>query len=184
MTDFSKISLTRNQLAKFLPNHESIKEFERLFKQDTELATTVLNIIEGAGLNDDGTYTPLSPARYIELATSLFNADALLDEAIWDNTRDLIINIAVDTQLQESSLIVLCDATAGAINATLPNPANCFENNRSFEIAITKIDTSANVINILPFSAEFVVGEASQQLLLNGEILNFITDGTNWYLRS
>jgi uncharacterized protein (TIGR02145 family) len=38
--------------------------------------------IEGAGLNEDGTYTPVSDLRYIDGATSLYDADSKLDQAL------------------------------------------------------------------------------------------------------
>ena len=138
----------------------------------------------GAGLNSGGNYVPSTTSNYIDTATSLFIADLLLDNAIFDNVRELIVSATIDTQLSEASQAVLVDATSGALNITLPNPVNCFSNNRSYKIGITKIDITSNVVNILPFATELVVGEASQQLLTDGEVLNFITDGTNWYLRS
>ena len=65
---------------------------------------------------------------------------------------------------------------------TLPNPLLCFNNRRSLRIAIEKIDTSVNSVTIVPFSGELIVGEISQIINSEGDILNFITDGTNWYL--
>lgn len=94
----------------------------------------------------------------------------------------VIINIDEDTELNAATQTVLVNASSGAINITLPDPAECFNDNRSFSIAIHKTDTTANTVTILPNDSELVVGETSQNLLLDGEIYNFITDGTNWYL--
>lgn len=223
MIDFTKIKLTRQQLALFLPNHESIKEFERLFAQDTELAGVVDNIIiavglttdgvyiqragstylnsstsiyedstildaiaksitVGTGVNTDGTYSPYLLANYITSAISLDNADELLDNAIYTHTREFVLKSGISIGLDTISQTVLIDATAGDIDVTLPNPALCFDANRSRRIAVHKIDTSTNIVNILPFASELVVFEASQSLLYQAEILNFITDGINWYL--
>lgn len=93
-----------------------------------------------------------------------------------------IINVDEDAKLSAATQTVLVDATSGDINITLPSPSQCFNDNRSFSIAIHKIDTTANVVTILPNDSESVVGETSQTLELDGEIYNFITDGTNWYL--
>jgi len=142
----------------------------------------VNNIQEGAGLEDDGTYSPDTLAHYISLATSLKNADSLLDEAIWNYTRIAISTITANASLLPEAQTVLCNATDGAIDIIMPNPLDCFEDNRSLPFAIHKIDTTANVVNILPFGTELIVGEASQSLELDGEIYNFITDGNNWYL--
>jgi len=140
------------------------------------------NIQEGAGLEEDGTYLAHAISHYISSATSLNNADLLLDSAIWDYTREAISSITADVSLFAQAQTVLCDATAGEINITMPNPSDCFENNRSFRFAIHKIDSSSNAVNIVPNDSELIVGEASQYIDLEGEILNFITDGTNWYL--
>jgi len=139
----------------------------------------------GAGLDEDGNYITPIGSNYLGSASSLYNADAYLDNAIWTYTRELITEVSTTpTALSEASQSVLVDATAGDIDVTLPNPANCFSTNRSFVVGITKIDVTANVVNILPFASELIVGETSQYLVFDGEVLNFITDGTNWYLRS
>ncbi len=48
------------------------------------LVTEINNIETGAGLSDDGTYTPSLNANYISGATSLKSADGILDFAIHD----------------------------------------------------------------------------------------------------
>ena len=80
MYEANKLSLSRNQLAKFLPNHETIKEFERLFAQDSDLATFINNIIAGAGLDDNGNYIVPSGSNFLDATTSLYNAILTLDE--------------------------------------------------------------------------------------------------------
>jgi len=67
-----QISLTRQQLAKFLPSPEAIREFEKLFGQNTDLVITVENIIDGAGLANDGTYNIRSGTNYLDGSTSLY----------------------------------------------------------------------------------------------------------------
>ena len=141
MIDFQPITLTRQQLAEFLPNHDSIKEFERLFAQDTALSILVGNIIEGTGLNDDGTYTTPLSTNYLTTSTSLYEADGLLDQAIFDYTRVFVYSVSINTELDAEAQTVLVDATSGAIGITLPPPADCYSDDRSFRIAVEKIDT-------------------------------------------
>ena len=138
----------------------------------------------GAGLSTIGEYMASTISNYINAATSLFNADILIDTAIFDETRDLITTVTTNTALTAKNQVILCNATSGAINITLPDPTLSFGSNRSFEIAVHKIDTTANIITILPFGSELIVGEASQTLELDGEVLNFITNNTNWYLKA
>jgi len=138
----------------------------------------------GAGLNTGGNYVASTTSNYINLATSLFNADLLLDSAIFNNVREVVTTVTSDASLLAASQTILADATSNVINVTLPDPSTCFSNNRSLKFGITKIDTTSNIVNILPFGSELIVGETSQYLQQCGEILNFITDGTNWYLQN
>ncbi|MCK5023227.1 MAG: hypothetical protein KAS04_03575 [Candidatus Aenigmarchaeota archaeon] len=177
-----RFRVNRSQLAKFISDHETIKEFEKLFESDSDISTIVDNILEAVGLEVDGKYLPDTETHYIFDATSLKNADSKLDEVIWDNIREAITSISGDTSLTTLSQTVLCNAASGEIDVTMPPPADCFENNRSLRFAIHKIDTSSNIVTILPNASELIVGESYQTLEMGGEILNFITDGTNWYL--
>jgi len=138
----------------------------------------------GAGLDTDGNYIPFIGSNYIDTAISLSDADDLLDKAIFDNSRELIIEVTATTALNAENQLILCDATSEEIDITLPDPSLSFADSRSFKIGITKVDTSVNAVNILPFASELIVGETSQYLVLDGEVLNFITDGTNWYLEN
>ena len=159
-----------------------IKEATTLKEADSLLDTIAWSLKDGAGLNDDGTYSPSSLTQYIKAANSLYNADVLLDAAIWKYTREAISSVSGNSSLIAQAQTVLCDATSGAISITLPKPSDCFQNNRSLRFAIHKIDSSSNVVNIIPNGLELIIGEASQYIDLEGEILNLITDGTNWYL--
>jgi hypothetical protein len=144
----------------------------------SELDTTQ----QGAGLNTDGTYIQPTTSNYIDSSTSLSNADSTLDTAIFDETRELITTTSISTPLIAKSQTVICDATSGAIDITLPDPTLCHSNNRSFRIAIYKKDTTVNEVTILPFGTEKIVGEVSQILNSEGDVINLITDGTNWVL--
>lgn len=224
--EYGGTSLSRGQLALFLPNQESIKEFERLFAQDIEEGVLITNIINsvglnigdasyvqrggsnylnasttiyqdstildgvtkaitvGTGLNQDGSYIQNLTTNYISTATSLDNADELLDNAIYTHTREFVLKSTISLTLSAISQTVLIDATSGAVNVTLPSPSACFDANRSRKIAVYKTDITINQVNILPNGGELVAGGISQFLKWDNEVLNFITDGTNWYLGS
>jgi hypothetical protein len=60
-------------------------------------AQTEINAIEtGAGLNSNGTYTPDPTADYISAASSLKNADSLLDDKLKE-TRDLVDSLGASS---------------------------------------------------------------------------------------
>jgi hypothetical protein len=173
------------------PTQALVRYLIEIAKKDPNVYDEIDRVIEfanniqvGAGLNNNGTYSPDIVAKYISLATSLKDADSLLDEAIWNYTRVLVTTVSGDASLFPSSQTILCNAISGVININLPNPSECFEGGRSFKVAVEKIDTSGNFVNILPFGAELIVGETNQILNTEGDILNFITDGTNWYLQN
>lgn len=142
------------------------------------------NTQEGAGLGEDGYYLVNALAKYISEATSLNNADVLLDTAIYDYTREYVNTVSISVGLTAVAQTVLVDATSGPINITLPPPVDCFDTGRSLRFGISKTDLTANIITILPNATELIVGEISQSINSEGDILNFITDGTNWYLQN
>jgi hypothetical protein len=91
-----------------------------------------------------------------------------------------IISTSKDIALAEQSQTILIDASTQDINITLPNPNNCFFNNRSYKIGFTRTDLSLNNVNILPFKDETILHEVTQDLFPK-EVINLITDGNNWY---
>lgn len=174
----------------FNGNQLMIRKFESLYRNDDDLAkivddllVVVNNIIEGSGLEEDGTYEAPTGTNYVDPSTSLADADTLLDTAIAaTDSREKIINKSSNYQALEENQLIITDATSGEIEINLPNPINCVIDQVSYKVGITKKDTSLNYVIILPFASELIVGEAVQQLRYEGEVLNFITDGTNWYL--
>lgn len=139
----------------------------------------------GAGLNTDGTYIAPNGTTYIDSTTSLANADIALDGAVvLTDSRQKIINTAVNYQALNENQLIIADATSGTININLPDPAAFLFDGYSKTIGITKKDISANKVVILPFASELIVGEISQYLEIESEVLNFISDGTNWLLNN
>ena len=167
-----------------ISNTDYSKEINIIIDRVNELEVELNATQVGAGLDTDGTYIPQVGTNYIDSSTSLANADTLLDTAIYENIGQYIINMTGSSSLTTINQLVIADATSGNIDITLPNPALAFSNNISRKIGITKKDTTSNIINILPFDNELIVGETSQSLEIDGEVLNFITDGTNWYLNN
>jgi len=179
MNRFRILSIRRNQLAEFLPDQKSIKEFERLFTQDNELAESVSNIIIAVGLDDEGNYIVPTDSNFIDGTDSLYSAMLVFDETISTN---LIININTDIELDEESQLIIADATSNDIDIKLPNPANMIHNNRSKRVTTTRKDTSRFDVTILPYSGEDIAFESYQDLIRQGETLVFVTDGINWYI--
>jgi len=179
MNRFRILSIRRNQLAEFLPDQKSIKEFERLFTQDNELAKSVSNIIIATGLDNEGNYIVPTDSNFIDSTDSLYSAILVFDETI---STDLIVNIDTNTSLDEESQVVIADATSNDVEITLPNPANMIQNNRSKRITVTRKDTSGHNVKILPYSGEDIAFESYQDLIRQGETLVFVTDGIDWYI--
>jgi len=97
-------------------------------------------------------------------------------------TSALIVSTDIDITLKPESQNVLVNATSGNVNITLPNPVDCFSGGRSYKLGITKIDDTNNVVNILPHGSETIALDLHQELLQSQEVLNFISDGTNYWL--
>ncbi|GAG27468.1 unnamed protein product, partial [marine sediment metagenome] len=121
----------------------------------------------GAGLNPNGTYPANTDANYIKSATSLTDADNILDIAASCQIFTVTTDYDSDPLINQN---VLCDATSGTLTVTLPDPALFYNSVTlcSKKIAITKIDTTTNIITINPFASELIVGEASQDLQVDG----------------
>jgi len=94
----------------------------------------------------------------------------------------LIVTTTIDYTADNEIETILCDCTSNVIEITLPDPSIVFNSNRSKTISINKIDTTTSVVNIIPYDSETIAGEASADLVAESEVINLITDGTNWYL--
>lgn len=95
---------------------------------------------------------------------------------------ELVVKTLMDLTLGTLTETVLCDCINNSITITLPPAANIFNNSRSKTISIAKIDITDNIVNIIPSGSELILGESSVDLIKDSEIINLITDGTNWYL--
>ena len=159
---------TREQLAKFLPDHESIRFFERLFQVAGTLTPSDIEAI----------YTILDE---VELTAGIANTKAV--EALDKITRlEAKSQKSVSVDSNYSALIgnysIFADATAGAVTVTLP----LAKRSKDLIIGTTKLDISSNIVTIQRSGTDLIVGEVSHDLIRDGEVLNFMSDGANWQL--
>lgn len=174
-----KAIFNRDQLRKFLPDERSIREFEKLFTQNDDLITLVESIISSSGLSENGVYETPTDSNYLNDTISLLEAILALDNTAGTA---LVKKINSDTDLIPESVSIFADASYAPIYVRLPNPALCLNDGRSYKIGITKTDSTRSRVSILPFAYEYIAGSPTEFLDSQDEVLNFITDGTNWHL--
>lgn len=142
------------------------------------------------------TYTP-------EYDIPLPNVNSPDDEDLWGDELNTGLSI-IDTQLKANAdqaakatpatstktanytilvadvnRMVLMDATAGALVATLPDPALA---GNGFRVGVKKIDASVNAVTVDGITTD---GSATDKTLTErGDSLIFITDGTGWYIEA
>ena len=148
-----------------------------LTKLINKLNSSSSNVVSGAGLNADGSYTADSTAHYINSATSLYNADKKLDTQIYAIAQR-VVTITSNYSALVGNYSIIADATSGAITVILPQASTA----TAFIIGITKKDISSNSVIITRSGTDTIAGDISQTLLYDGEVLNFISDGINWQL--
>lgn len=71
---------------------------------------------------------------------------------------------------------VLVDASTGAVTVTLPTPTT------NTAVGIEKTDTSSNVVTVSPNGTESVNYGSAEDLVAQGESLDLISDGVDWYV--
>jgi hypothetical protein len=136
---------SRNDLQRFLPDHESIVFIEKLFRSA-------------------GFALPADIARLFELI---------------EQFGDTVVKITDDYFVPvEGNFSIMANAAAKPIEVTLPLASL----SDAFIVGVTKIDSSSNIVRILPTGSDTIADEAFQDLLVDNEVLNFISDGTNWQL--
>jgi hypothetical protein len=103
-----------------------------------------------------------------------------LEAVLIEDDSVLIVETSINYEVSPTpvqELFILVDASSGDIDITLPDPTG-----PKFPINVKKIDSSAYVINILPFGSEVIDGDVS--VIVNGQWNSgrFITNGTDWFL--
>lgn len=85
-------------------------------------------------------------------------------------------DVSADYTFEKHVWLVRADASGGNVTVTLP-PASY----RPGRIAaVAKVDDTVNLVTIDGNVAEEIAGEASFDLLLGGETLSLISNGTTW----
>ena len=95
-----------------------------------------------------------------------------------------VLTKTANYQLLTTDRVLFGDATVGTFSFTLPDPASANPNGYSVPLSIGKIDSSANVVSILPFASETIGGDATFDLVVQNEILSLVSNGTNWFLQN
>lgn len=72
--------------------------------------------------------------------------------------------------------LVLVDASAGAVTVTQPSPEE------GKPVGVEKTDTSSNTVTISPNGNENVNYGSSEDLAAQGESVDLVSDGTDWYV--
>lgn len=135
-----KIVVRRGTFSKFLPDNDTIRQFEKLF------------------------------SKVDDLISKIWRTDASTP-------------ITSDTTLLATSRTALVDCTSGVITVTLPSPSDMVNaNGYSLELSISKIDTTGNIVMIQPNNGELICGDSVQKLFFQNEVVNLVTNGTDWYL--
>lgn len=94
----------------------------------------------------------------------------------------LVRTISVNTTLVVNDNKVLCDASSGSFNVTLPAANASIQLGIQPEITIIKIDSSPYVVNVLPNGSDTIGGELSQLIDTVNQSLTLFSDGaSNWY---
>ena len=103
-----------------------------------------------------------------------------------DEIKTQPVNVIADYSIGQGNFLILVDATDGPVTVTLPDVTSSFSpyTGSYFTIGITKIDTSSNIVTIACQSGQTILNEATQTLLVDGEVINVIAEpsSTNWEL--
>lgn len=158
----------RDQLSQFIKDAGTLRRFERLFEAGTDILPADVALLKRlAEENDIDIGTAIAKSNQaIALISSLFDL------------KQKVISITASYSALIGNCSILSDATTGNIVITLPLASQA----ESLIIGVTKTDTTANTVTMQRSGTDLIVGEISQSLLVDGEVINVISDGTNWQL--
>jgi len=167
------LTITRNQLATFLGNHELIKKFEELFSAVNEITGTAGDEVEiSIGNTLAKANLSLSEiARIFDIIIDLKQADRVSDKTIE--------SVAVSTVITENLFYTYeVDASGGNRTITLPSLAVAYDSNlkTGWVINVAKTDSSTNTVTI----AGTINGVTDFDLLRQDESLMFQAGPTSW----
>lgn len=186
----------RDQLSQFIKDAGTLRRFERLFEAGTDILPADVTLLKrlaeendiAVGLADAKAVEAFSKIaellKYVEsldidtgTALAKSNQSIALINSLFD-LRQKVISITANYSVLIGNYSILSDSTAGNIVVTLPLASQA----ESLIIGVTKTDTTANTVTMQRSGTDLIVGEISQSLLVDGEVINVISDGTNWQL--
>lgn len=86
--------------------------------------------------------------------------------------------VTVDTEVRDTDLVILVDATAGAIEVLLPVAASRLG---AFPVTVKKIDASAHVVTLTTRMGD-IDGGASALMNFQGNGYSVVSDGVDYYI--
>lgn len=90
------------------------------------------------------------------------------------NTRE----INASETLEDDDYLVLVDATAGAVTATLPTAAS----KEGSKVTVKKTDVSVNAVTVEGDGSETIDGAANVSLAAQYDSVTVASDGTEWWI--
>ena len=156
----------RDQLEKLLPSIDLIRQFERLFEQAGNLLPSDVEALYKA-----------SEEALIDANTAIQIANMALGyvSALNDKVQK-VAKVTTSYTVPVGNYSVIVDSSSGEVTITLPKADTA----TGFIVGITKEDTTFNSVIIEPDGVETIAGDTKQELYYENEVLNFISDGTNW----
>ena len=151
----------------------------------TPLQTEIDRTQLGAGLNENGLYSADLTTYYISGASSLKNADKLLDakiKVLSDSLSNIkssrtVVTKTSDYNMTSDDSVVLVDASSNDITIKLSDPSLNTNN-----IDIKRIDTNTTyTVTIIPFNSELIENASSYNVDVNYGF-TLISNGINWYM--
>ena len=85
-------------------------------------------------------------------------------------------SVSSNTILTNNNDVVLVNAAGGGITITLPSPSD------GKILYIKKLDSTANIISIIPSAAETIDGTNQKAITGQYDTVELISDGINWYI--
>lgn len=85
-------------------------------------------------------------------------------------------SVSASTSITNNDDVLLADATSAAVNLTLPSPSD----GKLF--FIKKVDSSENLVSLLPFASETIDGDSQASLTGQYDSIEVVSDGTSWFI--
>lgn len=177
-------TITRQQLQKFLPDHESVRFFENLFTQALESNPdeitalqniSVANTIEASSARAKVDQI-LSDLEHIRSLLEFIHFDKLPDPYVEPAVSQLTWNVRALTADADAYVGDWCDvdATIGDVEITLPDVLV----STGRMVAVSKSDVSANLVIVIGT----VNGAVDPSIAAQYTTLLLVSNGTEWRL--